>query len=52
MNNNLPELRIYISFVMDDYILAQSCAQLLQSVIKAGLNSHFNTIFFPQTKQK
>ena len=52
MNNNLPELRIYISFVMDDYILAQSCAQLLQSVIKAGLNSHFNTIFFSPNETK
>ena len=52
MNNNLPELRIYISFVMDDYILAQPCAQLLQSVIKAGLNSHFNTIFFSPNETK
>ena len=46
MNNTLPELRIYISFIADDLKFAQPCAKLIQNAIKVTLNTDYHTTFY------
>ena len=46
MEQELPDLNIYISFHEDDRRLAKTCVKVLERTIKGGLTGRYNAKFF------
>ena len=46
MEQELPDLNIYISFHEDDRRLVKACVKVLERTIKGGLTGRYNAKFF------